>query len=95
MGKKCIICEEEAQFCIKNTSDFYCYECAQENFSDIALLEKLQKEANALKNYLDNKVEDVHYVENEKVVHDDSKKYNHGFEEELQDESESTESDDS
>ena len=61
MGKKCIICEDDAQFCIKNTSDFYCYECAQENFSDIELLQKVESEANALKNYLENKIEDMRF----------------------------------
>ena len=41
MAEKCIVCEEPAAYCIRRTSDFYCYDCAVENFSDIEGLEKL------------------------------------------------------
>lgn len=49
MVKKCIICNEEAAFRIKDCSEFYCQECAQENFADLSLLQKLEEEAQALK----------------------------------------------
>jgi hypothetical protein len=39
--KKCVMCEEEAVFSIKGTSDFYCKCCAEEGFSSLDLLEKL------------------------------------------------------
>lgn len=42
MPKKCIICGAEAKYCIKGTSDYYCDECAEENFADITLLQKVE-----------------------------------------------------
>ncbi|MBS1266222.1 MAG: hypothetical protein MAG795_00189 [Candidatus Woesearchaeota archaeon] len=42
MPKKCIICEEPAQFGIKCTRDYYCRECAKQSFSDLGLLKKLE-----------------------------------------------------
>jgi len=39
--KKCVMCEEEAVFSIKGTSDFYCKCCAEESFSSLDLLEKI------------------------------------------------------
>lgn len=89
MGKKCIICEDEAKFCIKNTSDYYCEECAQENFSDIDLLQKVETQVRALKSYLENKVADVHYVENEKIIDDtEDSGLDHGLTQELIEDSE-------
>jgi len=49
MVKKCMICEEDAKFCIKGSSECYCKECAKENFSDLDLLQKLEEEAQAIK----------------------------------------------
>ena len=49
MGKHCIICGEEAVFCVKGASGYYCEECAKENFSDLNLLEKLSSQAKASK----------------------------------------------
>jgi hypothetical protein len=49
MGKKCIICEIEAVYKIKDTADFYCEECAQDNFNDLTLLVKVEEEAQRLK----------------------------------------------
>lgn len=48
MPKKCIICREEAEYKIKDTPDFYCQECAEENFSDISVLVKVEEEARKL-----------------------------------------------
>lgn len=45
MPKKCIICGAEAKYAIKGTSDYYCEECAEENFSDISLLQKVEDKA--------------------------------------------------
>ena len=36
--KKCVICEEEASFAIKETTDYYCKECAEEQFGDVSYL---------------------------------------------------------
>lgn len=57
MPKRCTICGEEAEFCLKNTSAFYCKDCAKENFSDLELLQKLGEQAAALKRELEGKEE--------------------------------------
>lgn len=41
--KKCIICEEEASFAIKETKDYYCKECAEEQFGDVSYLVSLEE----------------------------------------------------
>ena len=45
MTKKCIVCNEVAEYKIKDTPDFYCHECATENFADLSLLLRLDEEA--------------------------------------------------
>ncbi len=55
MSKKCIICGEEASFKIKDTADFYCPSCAEENFGDITMLVKLEEEAQRLKEFIKEK----------------------------------------
>jgi len=42
MAKKCIICSNKAIFKIKNSSESYCKECAEENFNDLSYLEELE-----------------------------------------------------
>lgn len=49
MSKKCLICDENAKFFIKGTSDFYCEECAIESFGDVKLLEPIEEQAKLLK----------------------------------------------
>ena len=51
MVKKCMICGEEAIYKIKDTPDYYCPECAEENFSDLDMLVKVEEEAQKLKNF--------------------------------------------
>lgn len=53
MGKKCIICEGDAQFAVKGTSDFYCPPCAEENFGDVNLLIAIEEQARQLKEATD------------------------------------------
>lgn len=55
MGKKCIVCDAEAAYKIKDTSDYYCQECAQENFADLSLLVKLEEETQRLKEFIEQK----------------------------------------
>jgi len=57
MGKKCIICGEEARFSIKGTSDFYCEECAKEHFDDIAVLVRVEEQAKKIKKLIEATVE--------------------------------------
>lgn len=59
MGKKCIICGREAVYKIKDTSDYYCADCAEENFADLSVLVKVEEEAQRLNEFLRQKLEDV------------------------------------
>ena len=65
MVKKCIICESEAVYKIKDNPDFYCQECAEENFSDLSLLVKVEEEAQRLKAALKEKMDDLVLAEEE------------------------------
>ena len=56
MGKKCIVCGEEAKYKIKDTSDYYCEDCAEENFSDHEMLVVLENEAQRLKEVMKEKL---------------------------------------
>jgi hypothetical protein len=44
--KKCLVCDEEAQFAIKETKDFYCKECAEEQFGDVSYLVTIEDNEN-------------------------------------------------
>ena len=52
MPKKCIICNNEAEFEIKGSAESYCKECALEHFGDLSLLIKVDEQAKALKKAL-------------------------------------------
>jgi hypothetical protein len=58
MGKKCTICGEEAELKIKNSSDYYCNDCALENFGDITVLVKIDEEAKRLKALVDQQIDE-------------------------------------
>jgi len=51
------VCNEPAKFKIKDTSDYYCMECAEENFSDTDMLVHMEDEAKRLKAYIKEKLE--------------------------------------
>lgn len=68
MPKKCIICEKTAIFKIKDTLDFYCNECAEENFGDLTMLLKLEEEAKLLKKVIDEKLKDTEVDEDSIIV---------------------------
>jgi hypothetical protein len=59
MVKRCIVCNADAKFKIKDTSDYYCHDCAEENFSDLTMLLKLEDEAQKLKQFLKLKMVDL------------------------------------
>ena len=42
MPKKCIICNKEAVYAIKDSSEYYCEECAKESFEDLSCLKKIE-----------------------------------------------------
>ena len=54
--KKCIICDIEAEYMIKDTSDYYCKDCAEGYFADLKMLLKLEEEAIKLKEVLKEKL---------------------------------------
>ncbi|HLC46183.1 MAG TPA: hypothetical protein VJI75_00415 [Candidatus Nanoarchaeia archaeon] len=49
MTKKCVICDEDADLAIKGTSDYYCRECAEQQFGDITVLVSAEDSAQQLK----------------------------------------------
>jgi len=57
MVKKCVICSKPAVYMIKDTADYYCEECAEENFADISMLIKVEEEAQRLKEFVNQKLE--------------------------------------
>jgi hypothetical protein len=65
MPKKCIICTEEAIYKIKDTPDYYCEECAEENFADISVLIKVEEEAQRLKEAIKGKMGEILETEEE------------------------------
>ena len=40
---KCIICHEQAEYAIKDSSESYCEECAEEHFGDLSCLTKIEE----------------------------------------------------
>ena len=57
MAKKCVDCSVEAVYKIKDTSEYYCKECAEEHFADLSLLITVEEEAQRLKAYIKEKLE--------------------------------------
>ena len=49
MSKKCIICHAEAVYSIKDTSDYYCVDCAEDNFGDVTMLMKIELDTQKLR----------------------------------------------
>lgn len=56
--KKCLICGKEAKYCIKDSNDYYCKECTEDNFGDLSYLQKIEEEAIKLKEFLKEKMLD-------------------------------------
>ena len=56
MVKKCTLCEEEAEYFIKGTSDGYCKTCGEDNFSDLSCLQNAEEAALNLKHMTDSKL---------------------------------------
>jgi len=57
MAKRCIVCDSDANYKIKDTSDYYCEDCAKENFADLNLLVTVEEEAQRLKEFLKEKID--------------------------------------
>lgn len=72
MSKKCIICNAEAVYVIKDTSDYYCGDCAEEHFGDVAMLMKVEDDAQKLKDFIkDRLAPQEHERGSEREVNDD------------------------
>ncbi|MBI3033202.1 hypothetical protein HYY69_07030 [Candidatus Woesearchaeota archaeon] len=57
MHKKCSVCEETtAQYLIKDTTDYYCEECALQCFGDLGLLISVEEQARKLKEMIDTSI---------------------------------------
>ncbi len=71
MAKRGIICEAEAAYVIKGTSDFYCHACALDQFGDITVLVKVEDDAKRLKDLIDKSLQsgDVSSEEDEDMPH--------------------------
>jgi hypothetical protein len=67
MVKKCIICNEEAVFRIKDNNEFYCEGCAEEHFADLSLLQKVEEEAIALKKLVLDRINDGNLQDNKNL----------------------------
>ncbi|MBW2987390.1 hypothetical protein KY336_02460 [Candidatus Woesearchaeota archaeon] len=65
MGKKCMICGQEAVYMIKNTSDAYCKDCASDCFSDLSFLQSVEEQAQELKELVKQKIEDSDLIRDE------------------------------
>ena len=92
MPKKCIICGAGAKYVIKGTSDYYCEDCADENFSDITLLEKVD-ETKKLDEDADEAVEESEEEPEEESEEDSKKKSDKEPEEEPEGEGSDDDSD--
>ncbi|MBT4539261.1 hypothetical protein HOI26_02545 [Candidatus Woesearchaeota archaeon] len=57
MQKKCVVCDAEALYKIKNISEFYCHNCAEEHFGDVEMLVTLEEEARRLKQYIKERLQ--------------------------------------
>ena len=57
MTKRCIVCNAGAEFRIKDTSDFYCQDCAEENFADLTMLINVEEEAQRFRQVLQSRME--------------------------------------
>ncbi len=62
MSKKCLICEQEAKYGIKSTKDYYCEECAQDQFGDISYLVSVEDNKEPQEKNAIEKMEEQHEV---------------------------------
>jgi len=53
---KCVICGEDAKYKVKDTTNYYCEECAIEYFGDITLLVKLEPDVVKIKEIIEKKI---------------------------------------
>lgn len=58
--KKCILCSNKAVFAVKDSSEYYCEECALENFADTEALTRIDEPKEENKEpTLQDEIEDI------------------------------------
>lgn len=55
MSKKCILCGQEASYCIKGTNNYYCKDCALEHFGDLSMLVQVEEVAKKIKSLVEDR----------------------------------------
>lgn len=66
---RCMICDEDkAHFMIKETTDYYCKECAEEQFADLSYLVKIEEQAKHLKKVVDEKTRNAQDSDDENEI---------------------------
>ena len=68
MSKKCVICGADALYLIKDTVDAYCKECALDFFSDVSFLQKIEEQAQELKELIKTRIEEELNEENKDTL---------------------------
>ena len=58
MGKKCTLCGSAARYSVKDSSEYYCDECAIDNFSDVGVLQPLEEETKKVQRMVEESIED-------------------------------------
>jgi len=59
MAKKCTLCSAEARYMIKDSSEYYCDECALENFSDVGVLQPIEDANKKSERLVEDTSEDI------------------------------------
>jgi len=59
MAKKCTLCSAEARYMIKDSSEYYCDECALENFSDVGVLQPIEDTNKKSEHLVEDATEDI------------------------------------
>ena len=68
MVKKCIICSQPAQFCVKGSSECYCTPCAQDQFGDVSCLIAVEEAAKAVKQVVDDQLGELGFTEKDSNI---------------------------
>ena len=59
MGKKCILCTSAADYSVKDSSEYYCTNCALENFSDVGVLQEIENDSSRLSRMVEETIPDM------------------------------------
>ncbi|MBI2147926.1 hypothetical protein HYU19_05680 [Candidatus Woesearchaeota archaeon] len=66
MAKTCIICDKNASFCVKGSSDlFYCHDCATDQFGDVTYLITVEEQAKQVMKAMEDAADSIQYSDND------------------------------